>query len=358
MKLTAQIKLLPTKEQYNALKQTLATANAACNHISECAWNSNVFGQFRLHKLVYADVRERYGIGAQMVVRCIAKVADSYKLDKRTKRTFKEFGAVAYDSRNLRWYTEKSNVTIWTINGRERISYACGKQQKHLLQFQQGESDLVYHDGAFYLFTTCNIDDPEPEIVDSFIGVDLGIKNIATDSDGEVFSGAQVNGLRHRHRRLRAKLRSKGTKSAKRLLKKRRRKEQKFAADVNHCISKHIVAKAKDTKRGIALEELTGIRSRTTVRKSQRATHHSWAFNELRSFIEYKARLAGISVIAVNPRNTSRTCPICGCIDKRNRPNQSTFSCVSCGFAGLADHIAAVNISRRAEVNLPNAEAA
>jgi len=61
-----------------------------------------------------------------------------------------------------------------------------------------------------------------------------------------------------------------------------------------------------------------------------------------------------VPVIPVDPRGTSRTCPVCGRVDKRNRPNQSTFSCVACGFAGAADYIAAINIGRRGAVNRPN----
>src|SRR5690606_39939031 len=106
---------------------------------------------------------------------------------------------------------------------------------------------------------------------------------------------------------------------------------------------------------GIALEDLTHIRTRTTVRKAQRREHASWSFFQLRSFIEYKARVAGVPVVAVDPRNTSRTCPDCGCIDKANRKSQSELLCTSCGFAGHADVIAAGNIRRRAVVMRPDA---
>jgi transposase len=81
---------------------------------------------------------------------------------------------------------------------------------------------------------------------------------------------------------------------------------------------------------------------------------HSWSFADLRAKIAYKAALASVPVILVDPRNTSRSCPACGCVDKRNRPDQSTFSCVACGFAGAADHIAAINIGHRGVVNRPN----
>ena len=200
------------------------------------------------------------------------------------------------------------------------------------------------------------VDVPEPPADEptDWVGVDLGIVNIAADSDGDTYSGGHLNGLRTRHATLRARLQARGTKSATRLLKKRRRREQRFARTVNHVISKRLVAKAKGTGRGIALEDLRGIRSRMTATKAQRRVQSSWAFHQLRSFIEYKARLAGVSVVAVDPRNTSRTCPACGHVAKANRRSQASFLCVSCGFAGPADTIAAENI-RRAVVMQPYA---
>ena len=358
MKLIAQVKLLTTPEQADALSRTMRLANAACDHISEAAWKSKVFGQYPLHQRVYRDTRETFsGLSSQVVVRCIAKVSDAYKLDHETKRSFKPRGAIPYDDRILRWYVDRSWVSIWTMEGRQRIPFVCGERQRELLRTRQGESDLVYRDGVYYLFATCQVDEPVPEEYGDALGVDLGIVNIAVDSDGQTYSGAQVNGLRYRHRRLRQKLQQKGTKASKRLLKKRSGKERRFARHVNHCISKALVWKAKDTKRAIALEELRGIRQRTTVRKSQRATHSAWAFADLRAKIEYKARLAGVTVMAVDPRNTSRTCPACGHTDPANRRTQSQFSCVRCGHSQPADHVAAVNI-RRVAVNRPDFSAA
>ena len=361
MQLTAKVKLMPNPEQADMLKRTLEVANAACSYISEWAWGERVFRQNSLHKLVYYDVRERFGLSSQMTVRCISKVADAYKLDRKTQRTFRETGAMAYDSRILRWREAEQAVSIWTIDGRQAIPFACGDRQRELLQNQQGESDLALIDGAFYLLATCEVECPEQFEAEEALGVDLGIANIAADSDGETYSGAQINNLRRRHSKLRAKLQQKGTKSAKRLLKARRRKERRFAQDVNHVISKRIVEKAEGTGRAIGLEDLSGIRERTTVRRSQRRQHHSWSFHDLRQKIAYKATLAGVPVIPVDPTNTSRTCPICGFVHKRNRATQSTFSCIRCGLSGRADTIAAVNIGRRAAwllatgVNQPDA---
>jgi putative transposase len=185
--------------------------------------------------------------------------------------------------------------------------------------------------------------------------VDLGVANIATDSDGVAYSGKALRATRRRHLALRRRLQAKGTKSAKRLLHKRRRRETRYARDINHCISKTLVGKAQDTGRGIALEDLQGIRDRITVRRAQRADLHSWSFHQLRAFIAYKAVMAGVSVRAVDPRNTSRGCSVCGHIDKRNRPTRDDFRCILCGHAAPADHNAAINIGRRAAVMQPDA---
>jgi putative transposase len=354
MKLIAQIKLMPTEAQAAALKNTLEIANAACNHISIYAWDNRTFGKFNLQKALYHPLKQEFGLSAQMVVRCFAKVSDAYALDKKTRREFRPLGSIAYDDRILSFKLDKSLVSIWTIGGRCKISFVAGDKQRQMLKTRQGESDLVYREGEFYLFVICNIEEePAGEII-GFLGVDLGIKNIAADSTGETYAGNHLNSLRKRHAKLRAKLQAKQTKGAKRLLKKRRRKEQRMAANVNHVISKRIVAKAKDTGFGIALEDLKGIRERVTVRKASRRQQSSWAFADLRAKITYKAQLAGVPMVLIDPRNTSRECAACGHIDKANRKSQSSFLCVVCGFVSNADLNAAVIISRRAAVNRPN----
>lgn len=353
MKLTVQVKLLPSKEQANALKETLRSSNAAANEISGIAWENRKFGQYSLHKLTYHPVKTSSGLSAQMVVRAISKVADSYKLDKKRQRSFKPLGAIAYDDRILRWKSEADAVSIWTTAGRETVPFVCSDGTRELLESRQGESDLVYRDGKFFLLATVNVQEPPPGTPEDWIGVDLGITNVAVDSTGETHSGSKLKSLRHRYARIRSRLQAKQTEAAHKLLKKRKRKEARFARHENHVISKRIVRKAQDTNSGIALEDLSGIRDRVSARGPQRRTLHSWSFHQLREFVSYKAALAGVPVVFVDPRNTSRTCTECGHIDKRNRPNRDTLRCTSCGFSGPSDSVAAENV-RRAAVNQPN----
>ena len=183
--------------------------------------------------------------------------------------------------------------------------------------------------------------------------MDLGIVNLATTSDGERFSGEEVERKRVWYEGRRRILQSEGTKSAKRRLRKLAGRFARFQRDVNHCISKALVGAAERTSRGVALEELKGIRERTRVRRRQRARHHNWAFHQLQGFVTYKACLAGVPIQLVDPSYTSQTCPLCGHCERSNRRSREWFACAVCGFAGLADHVAAMNIADRAYVNPP-----
>ncbi len=356
MKQTMMVKLQPTDAQASALLLTMERFNAACDAIAVVAFREQMVSKFRLQKIVYHDIREAFGLSAQLCIRAIAKTAEAYKRDKKIQVSFRPHGAITYDERILSW-KGVDRVSLLTVNGRVLVPVRFGAYQAARLDRIKGQADLIYRDGTFFLAVTVDAPEAEPHDPTDVIGLDMGIVNIVTDSDGQSFSGAHLNSLRIRHNRLRAKLQHKGTKPAKRLLNKRRRKEQRFATNTNHIISKQVVAKASDTRRAIALENLSGIRERTgeTVRKAQRRTHHSWSFHQLRFFVEYKARMAGVRVVAVDPRNTSRQCACCGHVAKENRRSQSEFLCVSCGYAANADYNAAMNLRERgrASVNMP-----
>ena len=357
MKLIAQLQMKPTPEQKRALLATLERANEACDYISQVAWEKQTFGQFKLHHLTYNAAKERFGLSAQVVVRCIAKVVDSYKLDKKKQRTFKPHGAISYDDRILTYKVQKSQVSIWLLGEKKRqeIPFVCGERQQELLQTRQGESDLALVKGKWFLLATCNVEELEPsDTSGGTLGVDFGIAEIAVTSDGKSYSGDKVKALRRKLRSHRARLQSCGTKSAKRRLKKAAKRQERFVRNSNHVISKELVRDAKASKKALALEDLTGIKERSKrLNKEMRWQMGNWAFAQLRSFVEYKAQVAGVVCVTVDPRNTSRTCSVCGHCEKANRKSQKHFRCLSCGHSDNADANAALNISKRALVNAP-----
>lgn len=372
------MKLLPDAATAAALRDTLDLCNRAANFTSRRAFETGAKGKLPLQRLVYGELKSM-GLSAQPAQQVARKTAGAYATLKANllggnygpvgskRRTaaegrpirFRKDAAQPFDDRCLSWQIgpaktgpdkgrELRTVSIWTVRGRlKNIAFACSPDHLTLLGRRKGESDLVFRRGSWYLYATCEVPEPAVFEPDGFLGVDLGIANIATTSDGERECGKALNQVRHRNRRLRGKLQKKGTKSARRRLRALSGREARFAADVNHRISKGIVTEAQRTSRGVALEDLGGIRERVRLRKPQRVTLHSWSFHQLGAFVSYKARRAGVPLVHVDPAYTSQGCSSCGHVDRRNRPNQSTFRCTSCGFAEHADVNAARNIAQR-----------
>lgn len=352
MKQTLFVRLELNAEQFKMLRETMRAFNHACNHIATIAYKLRTANKMRLQKEVYAETRKRFGLSAQMAIRAIAKVCEAYKRDRTRQPHFRDFGGMVYDQRILSW-KRLEQASILTLNGRIRVPIRIGEYQKARMDRIRGQADLILRNHKFYLAVV--VDAPEAVQYDPIgaLGVDLGIVNLAVDSDGAVYKGQDVDKITHRMDRIKVKLQKCGSKSAKQHLKRLSGHEARYRRNVNHIISKSLVAKAKDTDRAIVLENLKGIRGQTTVQRAQRRRHNSWGFHQLRTFIDYKAKLAGVPVIYVNPRGTSNTCPRCTLQDKRSRPTRDAFRCVACGFAGPADYIAALNVAARGQVSSP-----
>ena len=352
MLLTLKMKLITTDEQYQKLLQTMERFNEACNFISDFAWQNKIFGKVLIQKHLYREIRKKFSLSAQMAVRAVGKVSESYQTDRKCKHGFDPHGAMVYDQRILS-FKSLETCSILTLEGRETVNIAYGGYQTLDLNRIRGQADLILVKGQFYLMVIVDLpEDPkfEPREI---LGVDLGIVNIATTSDGQQFSGKQCTEARKKYSTIKSKLQSVQTWNAKKHLKRISGRERRFKRDVNHCISKQIVAQAKDTLSGIALENLTGIRERVTGYKSLRASIGKWAFYEIALFIQYKAQMLGVPIFFVDPRNTSKQCSKCGFIDTDNRKTQSEFFCLKCGHKENADVNAAKNIAQRAVVNQP-----
>ena len=123
-----------------------------------------------------------------MLIRQIAKVADAYKLDKKTKRNFKPLGSIAYDSR-IMTYNPNNVVSLWCIGGRQRLTLFAIILY---IPYIKGEADLVYKKGKFYLFQTVDVPEEDVEDVEEFIGVDMGLLEIASLSNGKNFSSKKT----------------------------------------------------------------------------------------------------------------------------------------------------------------------
>lgn len=352
MKLTLKIKLLPTNEQVTLLLETIKEANAVCDVISNVAWQDKIFNNFKLHHKIYHSHKATFQLSSQMLIRQIAKVTDAYKLDKKTKRTFRPLGSIAYDSR-IMTYKTNNVVSLWCIGGRQKINFVC--HNPDYMPYIKGEADLVYKKGKFYLFQTVDVPEEDVEDVEDFVGCDFGLTDIVVTSDGVKHSADGLNKYREHRQKVRSSIQSKGTRNSRKLLKRLSGKEKTHASIVNHTIAKSIVQSAKEQGKGIAIEDLTGIRFTSKKRnKKFRTKLGKWNFSMLRQYIEYKALLNGVKCIAVPPAYTSQTCSTCNHIGKRTN---KVFKCTNtnCKVDSIdADFNAAQNISLLgASVNMP-----
>src|SRR5262245_509869 len=327
--------------------------NAAADWLAGEAFRLRTDNKVELQQLYYRRLRDDFGLSAQMAIRCIAQVCEAYKRDKSIRPRFRKYASVPYDQR-LMAFKGVDRVSLLTLEGRTIVPVIMGKYQSERFNGKHGQCDLVKRrDGKWFLLVTIDAPDGAPIASSDFIGVDFGVVNLAVDSDGEIHQGDDVERTRQHYGKVKRSLQRKATKrkrggkrplNAKRKLKATSGRERRFKANTNHTIAKKIVAKATDTGRGVAIEDLEGIRNRTRFRKKQRDRMSKWAFAELRGYIEYKAALAGVKVQPVDPRNTSRKCPECNHVSEKNRIRRDVFLCDKCGYFDHADIVGAKNI--------------
>ncbi len=345
MKLVVQIQLMPDVQQAAKLRVSIVRFNEACDWLAGVAFERQVSNRIELQRIAYRDIRDKFGLSAQMTCLCVRRVCEAYKRDKAIRPKFRKHAAMPFDQRTMS-FKGIDRVSLLTLEGRTLVPMIVGSYQADRLAMPKGQADLVLRkDGKWFLVVTVDVPDGAPIPTTDFIGVDLGIANIATDNEGTEYSGKPVEAIRRKHNLQRKRLQKRNTKGAKKKLKRLAGKEARFRKHENHCISKAIVQTAKDTSRGIAMEDLGGIRERLPVwGRDARNKLSGWSFGQLFAFLDYKARLAGVPVVTVDPRNTSRTCSACGHCERDNRKSQAKFLCVSCGMSMNADQNAALNL--------------
>jgi putative transposase len=248
VKLTLQLRLVPTPAQAVQLRATMRAFNAAATAAARVGFEAGVFAQVAIHQRCYTDLRARFNLSAQMAVRAIGKAVECFARDKTVCPVFRSDGAMTYDERILS-FKGPAAVSILTLNGRERIGLLYGAYQRERFDRIKGQVDLVLRDGQFYLYATIDLLETALVEPDDFLGVDLGVVNLATDSDGTTHTGTTVETVRQRHFKNRQQLQHRQTRGAKKKLKALAGREARFRRHTNHCISKIIVATAQDATR-------------------------------------------------------------------------------------------------------------
>jgi putative transposase len=326
---TIVCKLNPTPEQVAEIDATLTAFAGACDRLADVARREHTTNKNRIQQVAYREIRDDFGLSANLTIRAIARVCAALKVPAKMHSTFAPT-SIDYDQRIFSFREWDWTFSLTLLHSRQRINTTLGAYQRAALKGRKPTSATLVkrRDGAYCLHV--QVKDAAPPEIDTVgtLGVDLGQQRVAVDSDGVIHEATEVDRLRKHYPKVRRSVQAKGTKGARRLLKRLSRRERKHAAHINHVISRRIVDKARETQRVIALEDLTGIRQRTRCRKAQRYRKQSWSFHQLRTFIAYKALAAGVPVVLVDPAYTSQDCHVCG---ERGHRNGLLFSCTTCG---------------------------
>lgn len=364
MKLIRTVKLKLENVNPTDLLPTFRAYTEAYNYICEIGFKEHNFDKRKLHDQTYDYCRTQFSLPSELTTQVRDQAAESIKattnLERKKHKKFKcpksKQMALRLTKNSFNIWFDRSEVSVLTLNGRLRRKINLPDYFQQYFSWRRKGATLSLKKGKLFLHI---VFEKEVEDVhcsnDNVLGIDRGIVNIATLSDGTIYSGEHVLQVKKRYAILRSRLQSKGSKSAKRHLRTLSTKENRFVTDVNHCISKDIVHRCVPGT-VLVLEKLNGIRENSKkLRKSERAKVNSWSFYQLEQFLTYKALAKGCSVQHVDARYTSQKCSICGHTVKGNRTTQSHFKCKKCGYECNADLNAAINIANnfRASVNKP-----
>ncbi|QYH34037.1 RNA-guided endonuclease TnpB family protein [Lactobacillus helveticus] len=374
-------------ETAQAFSNTMCKYRDACNFISQYIFeHAFELKQSKLNKALYHDLRDKFELKSQMAQSAIKTVIARYKTVKTQlfqhpfrydtgKKDGKGRGIWAQIYRDLAWLWQPINfkrpqldlqrgrdwsylsatnqLSLNTLNGRRKVDFVCKGFDQYLDQtkWKFGSLKMLQLRGKWYihLSATTAIPEFEAEQAVHVVGIDRGLRFLAAcyDEKGKsiLFSGQKILRKRRKYKKLRAELQAKGTKSAKRRLKKIGQRENRWMSDVNHRLTKTLIDHY-GSNTIYALEDLTDVRFATEKSpKDQRYEIVSWAFYQFEQFLTYKANLNSSAVVKVPAKYTSQRCPKCGRIHKDNRDHElHLYTCDKCGYKSNDDRLAAMNI--------------
>ena len=375
--LTIKIKLVnPDDDTFSALTTKFMQT---CNYVSNWIFNHDfLLSPIKIQDNIYYELRSKFKMPSQLTISAIRCTAGEYITVKKQlkQKPFKYYDRAtkktSYVSRDLTWlqhplhfkksqadlqrgrdwrFTKDNELSIATLGNRAKVKY-IGNIFKQYKDWHLGLGKLVKRKNNWYLYISIskNIPECENDTIKHIVGIDRGLRFLATcyDENGKTrfYSGKQIAHINKRYHDTREQLRAKGTKSAKRRLKKIGHRENRWRSDVNHCLSKALVNQYGPHTLFV-LEDLTGIKADITKihKGSSYYKYNAWAFYQLEQDLIYKANLNQSKVIKVPPEYTSQRCVKCGQIDKNNRNhNLHLYTCNKCGYTSNDDRIAAMNI--------------
>ena len=343
---TITFKLRLANQDCKSLLDTMRAYSEAFSLSAKWGFENQSWNKVNNHNATYKPTRQSIPELPSSLVQgardCACEALKAVKCKTLPER--KQLSAMRYNQRVITVNMIHGLATIASTKGRLKATFFVPLHYGKYLSWEIKSSTISYdrRNKTFYLHISLEHSDPEKVTTLNVLGIDRGIVNIAVCSDNRFFNSKKIKNRRARYAHLRKELQSKGTRSAKRKLKRMSGKERRFVTDINHCISKQVVNSEYTV---FALEDLSKIRVQKRRGKKFDRKLNNWAFYQLEQFIGYKAEALGKHVLLVDARYTSQKCSNCGHTYKGNREG-SAFRCRKCGFELHADLNASRNIAQ------------
>jgi len=171
---------------------------------------------------------------------------------------------------------------------------------------------LFYKNNQFWLSVSFEVQTPV-HIENSYLGIDLGERRLVVTSEGKAIIDKEFmkekRKLRYLKRQLTSKKKTTNSHSAKKKLKKLKRKEHNKNKNLCHKLSNEILNTNSNT---IVLEDLSSLKKNNLGKKNFKKSKSSknrlaqMPFYMLKQILTYKALLKGKKVVTVNPAFTSQ----------------------------------------------------
>ena len=336
---TIVVQLNPTKEQVHILDRTMQEHTECFNTVCREGFETGCSNGIALHKATYYPLRAQFpDLPAQLVCAARVKATEAVKsaltwrkkhaalYPKLVAKAEKQgrpapklkpvkcpqsmSAPIRYDARSYWVKWQSMTCSLASVEGRVEMGFTVPKHATAYIGGKVCSADLCFHHGCYCLHIVVSLPAPSIEYSQEVIGIDLGLNRPAVTSHRQFLGERRWKEQERRMYRIRRKLQAKGSKSAKRHLKKLSGKLFRQRRDHDHVLSKRIVQNAPPGCT-LVLENLTNIRETSQIGRGKggkktetKRRIHSWSFAQFHSFLAYKAEARGMQVVKVDPRHT------------------------------------------------------
>lgn len=317
--ITYNIPILASQEEFDKIVEILEMERYVWNESSKHIFKTGKRDIKLVHAATYHKIRkEKPEIPSQVILRGTRSARSAYKSAKSNKHCIdvpceKKNLSIRLDKRIYKWNGRKIQITVADSRKRVEVELQLFSKTKELFDKYETSDPLIFlRKGRLFLAVTFKTEAPNVIDNSNCVGIDMGIKNILSVSDGRIYSSKQLLKRKREVKFLNNKLYSKKTKSSRRHARKRGKKERNFSKNFCHKLANEFL---KETvSKTLVFEDLKDLKLSTAKKNKKKGKLGNFINSKvasvpislLREIITYKSKRLGFSIVLVDPAFTSQ----------------------------------------------------